>query len=316
MISESRRFAFSNVLMLISLGMLVFTFTATHGTDCARAAGGSCAVGDTEVFGNDIAVGGDLEFEGTSVDDFETKITATNPTADRTITLPDASGTLALAGGGAATVAEGGTGVTTLGANGVLVGDGTNAVNVTAVGSSGEVLTSNGAGSDPTFQAIPTPAGGLSMIDQWNLNVAPNGSQTPLNDWTKTDWDGAAHNIGAQMTEMGGTFTFPSTGIYLIIFTYNYVTASTAADNQFECQLHTSLDAGVTWELAALANAGIFSTTAGQNCSITWVYDVTNTTDRLMQLHIANAAGGTYGNGSATTGPSKGGLVIMKVAET
>ena len=183
--------------------MLVFTFTATHWTDCARAAGGSCAVGDTEVFGNDIAVGGDLEFEGTSVDDFETKITATNPTADRTITLPDASGTLALAGGGAATVAEGGTGVTTLGANGVLVGDGTNAVNVTAVGSSGEVLTSNGAGSDPTFQAIPTPAGGLSMIDQWNLNVAPNGSQTPLNDWTKTDWDGAAHNIGGQMTEMG-----------------------------------------------------------------------------------------------------------------
>ena len=316
MISETRRFAFSNVLMLVSLGMLVFTFTATHGTDCARAAGGSCAVGDTEVFGNDINVGGDLEFEGTSVDDFETKITATNPTADRTITLPDASGTLALAGGGAATVAEGGTGVTTLGANGVLVGDGTNAVNVTAVGSSGEVLPSNGAGSDPTFQAIPAPAGGLSMIDQWNLNVAPNGSQAPLNDWTKTDWDGAAHNIGAQMTESGGTFTFPSTGIYLIMFSYMYVTASSPADEQFECQLHTSLDAGVTWELAALANAGIFTSTAGQNCSVTWVYNVTDTTDRLLQLHIVNANAGTYGNGSATTGPSKGGLVIMKVAET
>lgn len=37
-----------------------------------------------------------LVFEGASADDFETSVVATNPTADRTITLPDASGTVAL----------------------------------------------------------------------------------------------------------------------------------------------------------------------------------------------------------------------------
>lgn len=49
-------------------------------------------------------------------------------------------------------VEYGGTGVSTLTDGGVLVGNGTGAVQATAVGTSGQVLTSNGSGSDPTFQ--------------------------------------------------------------------------------------------------------------------------------------------------------------------
>jgi hypothetical protein len=37
-------------------------------------------------------------FEGSSADEFETTLTVTNPTADRTITIPNATGTLALEG--------------------------------------------------------------------------------------------------------------------------------------------------------------------------------------------------------------------------
>src|SRR3990167_682861 len=50
-------------------------------------------------------------------------------------------------------VANGGTGGATLGDAGVLIGNGTGAVQVTSAGTSGQVLTSNGAGVDPTFQA-------------------------------------------------------------------------------------------------------------------------------------------------------------------
>jgi hypothetical protein len=39
-----------------------------------------------------------IVFEGSVADEFETTITVTNPTADRTITLPDATGTVALQG--------------------------------------------------------------------------------------------------------------------------------------------------------------------------------------------------------------------------
>ena len=52
----------------------------------------------------------------------------------------------------------GGTGATSLTSHGVVVGEGTSAVGVTTAGTSGQVLTSNGASADPTFQSIP--AGG------------------------------------------------------------------------------------------------------------------------------------------------------------
>lgn len=54
-------------------------------------------------------------------------------------------------------VADGGTGATTLAAHGVVIGNGTSPVNVTGAGTATQVLTSNGASADPTFQAIPTP---------------------------------------------------------------------------------------------------------------------------------------------------------------
>jgi len=53
--------------------------------------------GDSDVLSGRIAVTSDgLQFEGSAVDDFETSLTAVNPTADRAITLPDASGEVLL----------------------------------------------------------------------------------------------------------------------------------------------------------------------------------------------------------------------------
>jgi len=49
-------------------------------------------------------------------------------------------------------VANGGTGASTFTDAGVLIGNGTGAIQVTTAGTSGQVLTSNGAGVDPTFQ--------------------------------------------------------------------------------------------------------------------------------------------------------------------
>ena len=61
-------------------------------------------------------------------------------------------------------VADGGTGASTFTANGVLHGNGTSAIGVTATGTSGQVLTSNGSGSAPTFQAVSASGGGNNEI--------------------------------------------------------------------------------------------------------------------------------------------------------
>jgi hypothetical protein len=59
-------------------------------------------------------------------------------------------------------VAGGGTGAATFAANGVLFGNGTSAVGVTAVGTATHVLTSNGAGNPPTFQAVSSTSDKIS----------------------------------------------------------------------------------------------------------------------------------------------------------
>ena len=54
----------------------------------------------------------------------------------------------------AITVGNGGTGVSTLTANGVLFGSGTSAIQATAVGTAGQALLSNGSGNAPSFGNI------------------------------------------------------------------------------------------------------------------------------------------------------------------
>lgn len=62
------------------------------------------------------------------------------------------------------TVGNGGSGATTHTAHGVLIGNGTSAVATTSAGTSGQVLTSNGASADPTFQAISAAPTGASYV--------------------------------------------------------------------------------------------------------------------------------------------------------
>ena len=60
---------------------------------------GTLAVTELATFSNDIFLAGTnqrLVYEGSASDAYETFLAATNPTADRTITLPDATGTVAL----------------------------------------------------------------------------------------------------------------------------------------------------------------------------------------------------------------------------
>ena len=57
--------------------------------------GGAATFDSTATFDGNVTFNGDIIFEGSTADAFETTLTVTDPTADRTITLPDATTTLA-----------------------------------------------------------------------------------------------------------------------------------------------------------------------------------------------------------------------------
>jgi len=82
-------------------------------------------------------------------------------------------------------VANGGTGQDTLPAHEVLVGEGTSAVASIPNGTAGYVLTSNGSGADPTFQAagggftaaVKINGVGTSLDKQFFINGVSDGSK-------------------------------------------------------------------------------------------------------------------------------------------
>ena len=98
---------------------------------------------------------GSVVFEGATADAFETTLAITDPTADRTITFPDATGTVALAGNVIANSLLTTTGDT-------IYASGANTPARLAIGTSGQTLTVS-AGGIPEWA---TPAAGTTANDQ------------------------------------------------------------------------------------------------------------------------------------------------------
>jgi hypothetical protein len=84
------------------------------------------------------------------------------------------------------TVAQGGTGATSLTANNVLLGNGTSALQVVAPGTNGNVLTSNGttwASSTPSAQAYPGAGMAVSTGTAWGTSkTTPSGDVVGTTD--------------------------------------------------------------------------------------------------------------------------------------
>jgi hypothetical protein len=102
--------------------------------------------------------GASITFEGATGDDHETTLAVTDPTADRTITLPDASGTVALLG----TIALG-TDTTGNYVNDVTAGTGVTVTHTPGEGSSPTIAIGQSVATDasPTFAGLTLNSGTL-----------------------------------------------------------------------------------------------------------------------------------------------------------
>jgi len=153
-----------------------------------------------------------------------------------------------------------------------------------ATGSAGQVLTSAGAGAPPTFAA----AAGITMADQWRITASATGlsgvSNKISSNWERTDAPSGYGTIGSAMTESSGEFSFPATGIYLIMYKINGKSTTTSNNRYANGNLYTSTDGGSSVAIAARGagsgsgNLWDFETTA------IFIFDVTNTSTHKVQM--------------------------------
>lgn len=228
---------------------------------------------------------------------FRVTLTPTTLSASRTLTLPDNTGTV-LTTGATVTVAQGGTGLTTLTANNVILGNGTSTPTFVAPGTSGNVLTSNG-----TTWTSATPASSLlgdtdSITPfETSLGFEAGNSNTGVNNTFVGYQSGKANTTGTNNTSVG-----------YLAFTANTV----GTDNTSVGYL--ALDANTTGleNCAVGANSLSANTTATGNCAFGASSLRSNTTG------ATNAAFGyesLYSNTTAT-GNSAFGASSLRVNTT
>jgi len=152
---------------------------------------------------------------------------------------------------------------------------------------------------DNSFSALP--ASGITMAEQWRLSA--DLSASTLNSDTdvtanleKVDTDSPG-TIGSSMTESSGVFTFPSTGIYLILNNYAFKTTSGGAP-------YHGLMTRVTTDNSSYSYATenyVMISSNFNNGSSSFIFDVTNTsTHKVKFTYYVNGAttlmGGTASN--------------------
>lgn len=97
--------------------------------------------------------------------------------------------------GGVVTVpisaAFGGTGLTSLTAHGVLIGNGTGTVNVAAPSASGQILTDQGNAADPSFAST-----GIKLAQHYGVITATNSNGTQTLNLAASDWFSLASLTG------------------------------------------------------------------------------------------------------------------------
>ena len=201
------------------------------------------------------------------------------------IIKPTSGGSLVLQDeGGDAAVTVGTTGTTTFAENATFSGTANNLGTVTA-GTYNATIGSSASGF-----------AGIKNAQMWWVTTGWTGDEDPMINWEVQD-SGSPGAIGSPMTQSGGVFTFPATGIWLIEVWANFRTSSAIASGYNYLKVWTSDNSGSSWGNNAIAYGVIPSQT---DVNITprchFLYDVTNISTQRVKLstNMANQSVTVY----------------------
>lgn len=174
-----------------------------------------------------------------------------------------------------------------------------------ADGSAGQVLATNGAGV-------------LSFInrlewDQWRL-TAHHSTNDELTNLAQESYTGIALQ-GSAMTVSSGVFTFPSTGLYLVIARSSF---NVDGDDTVVLQTQTTTDNGSNYTITGTASDGQISSTGtnrhGSATSFVFV-DVTDTSQVKVKFVGSSIAGTSVINGN-NTGAANTQFTFIRLGDT
>ena len=176
-----------------------------------------------------------------------------------------------------------------------------------ADGTSGQAMVTDGSGG-LSFATVGGVAG-ITMMDQWRITTDNNKTdgQTIDSNWERTDTLFA--QIGTGVSESSGIFTFPQTGIYLLMCQHQMAGSASYA--------------GIALQASSDSGGSYTSLTQGyQNCSTVGGYhhvtmhailDLTNASTFRVRLVAVNNASTQY---SGSSSYFRNGITFIRIGDT
>jgi hypothetical protein len=180
--------------------------------------------------------------------------------------------------------------------------------------STGTTLTLGESGDTVAVGSGATANGfGLGMADQWRLSANTNSGTNAdvTSNWERNDnsgWSG----IGTGLTESSGIFSFPQTGIYLILFTGRMQNAANDTSSNFS--LYITTDNSNYTEVSVVASGNGSSSAIISGSSNTFLFDITNTTTHKFKFVTASFSTDTVLTGG--TDIQRTGFTVVRLGDT
>lgn len=159
---------------------------------------------------------------------------------------------------------------------------------------SGKVIQLDNAGKIPGNLLNP-------VADQFRLNAdqAITTAEVDLSSWERIDSAGQG-TTSSQLSQSSGIFSFPSTGLYLVMFHSSFSRVSSNVDI-IELRLRGSTDNFATNHLLVESGGAVTGSTPSEMAPLVTLFNVTNTTNDKIKITVQADATGTTLNGSSAT---------------
>ncbi len=158
--------------------------------------------------------------------------------------------------------------------------------------------------------ALTGISAGITMMDQWRIASDNNKGNNEVIDtaWERSDTFFA--QIGTGMSESSGIFTFPQTGIYLIL-AQSAQNASNHSYAGFKVQVSTN--SGSDWANFTFAYGSHLGGSCYTNVHVHGVVDVTNVSTYRLRMYTVTAGSTQY---SGSTEAMRTGMTFIRLGDT
>jgi len=178
-------------------------------------------------------------------------------------------------------------------------------------------LTATGTKSSSTFlrgdNTFAEAGGGIEMADHWRVtaesNTGTNGFVT--SNWERNDSTGFGQ-LGTGLTESSGVFSFPSTGIYKIIFTASFQIE--ASDTACDLELYITTDNSSYNSVAVARSGNNGSGVVNGTGASHFLFDITNISTHKFKFRTGSMGGSTYLRGH--TDKNHTSFLVVRLGDT